>query len=159
MHWKARRQLFDMTAKFIYVAVLCASAFVGGMLISNAKASSYDGIYTPEVIFKAGDLVTLPNRKGTYIMALWGSQPVFYNGEVEWFQYDPIRNWQTVYIDITRQIPEGDYQFLEVEVMQPGGNPNNLNDWRWVREYKARVIKCDFFTAYYADECARGAKR
>lgn len=131
---------------------------LGSLCIANAQASSYDNVFTPVVTFKAGDLITLPNRKGTYVMALWGQQPVFYNGAIEWFQYDPIRNWQTVYIDVTRQIPEGDYQFLEVEV-SPDGNPNNLADWRWVREYKARVIKCDYFISYNAAECTRGVLR
>ena len=159
MNWRDRRKLTDMVARFIYLFVLCASAFVGGMLISNAKASSYDNISTPLVQFKAGDLISLPNRKGTYIMLLWGGQPLFYNGESEWFQWESIRNFQTVFVDITRQIPAGDYQFLEVEVMQPGGDPNNLADWRWIREYKAEVVSCDYFVSYNAQTCQRGAIR
>ena len=123
------------------------------------QASSYDGVYTPTVEFKAGDLISLPNRKGNYIMILWGGQPIYYNGETEWFDYQPIRNYQTVYVDVTRQIPEGDYQFLEVEVQQPGGDPNNLADWRWVREYKARIVKCDQFFYYAQETCAQPSIR
>lgn len=154
------KKLFRYPWRMVALFLLIFWAMViSGLAARQTQASSYDGIYTPEVVFKAGDLITLPNRKGTYIMALWGQRPVFYNGDIEWFQYEPIRNFQTVFVDVTRQIPAGDYQFLEVDVMQPGGDPNNLNDWRWVREYKARVIKCDYFVYYDAAECARGAKR
>ena len=127
--------------------------------LQTPQASSYDNIYTPTVQFKAGDLVVLPNRKGTYVMVLWGQQPVFYNGMTEGFQYQPIRNYQTVYVDITRNVPEGDYQFLEVEVQQPGGDPNNLGDWRWVREYKAEVVKCDQFRNYSLQLCNQPTMR
>ena len=140
--------------KALKAAILAAT-----LIPLTPHASSYDNIYTPIVQFKAGDLIVLPNRKGTYVMALWGQQPVFYNGQTEWFQYEPIRNWQTVYVDITRQIPEGDYQFLEVEVQQPGGDPTNLADWRWVREYKAQVVRCDQFRYSPIDFCNLPSKR
>jgi hypothetical protein len=135
------------------------AAFLAATTPITAQASSYDGIYTPIVQFKAGDLIVLPNREGTYIMALWGQQPVFYNGQTHWFQFEAIRNWQTVKVDVTLNIPAGDYQFLEVAVQQPGGDPNNLADWRWVREYKAEIVDCDYFVNYNYEFCNQPVKR
>jgi hypothetical protein len=142
MNWQARRKLYDLTARFIYVTALCASAFVGGLLISKSEASSFDGIYTPEQTFKPGDLITLPNRKGNYLMILWGDSPVFYNAELESIQSEPIRNYSTVYVDVTRKVPEGDYQAIEIDAI---ADPRNVSNWRWLREYKIRIVKCDEF--------------
>lgn len=142
MNWQARRKLTDIVARFIYISVMCATAFAGGMLISKAQASSFDGIYTPELTFKAGDLITLPNRKGTYLMILWGDSPVFYNAELETIQAEPIRNYSTVYVDITRKVPEGDYQAIEIDAIN---DPRDVSNWRWLREYKIKIVKCDDF--------------
>lgn len=154
MNWQARRKLTDMVAKFIYISVMCATAFVGGLLISKANASSFDNSQAQSVAFKAGDLITLPNRKGNFIMLLWGGKPIFYNGETEWFQEQPIRNYQTVYLDVTRMIPEGDYQFVEID---SDDNPWDLHNWRWIREYKLQIVKCDQFKFWNAEIC-KGAR-
>ena len=159
MNWKQRRSFLDKAIYAVYIlTILSAIAVTTLFLTSQAKASSYDDIYTPIVTFRAGDLITLPNRKGNFVMLLWGERPIFYNGETEWFQEQPIRNYQSVYVDVTRQIPEGDYQFLEVMV-EPGTDPNILANWRWIREYKARIVKCDQFKNWGDAACSRPAIR
>lgn len=126
-------------------------------------SSSYDGIFTPIVKFKAGDLIIIPTTKfpnwDTYLMVLWGEdRPVFFDAYREWFQYEPIRNWQTAFIDVTRQIPAKVYQFIEIHVTK-GGDPTNLADWRDIREYKAQIIDCNYYINYSDATCLRGVNR
>ena len=138
-----------------FTGLFLAGLFFGALLGIESKASSFDNSQAKSVMFKAGDLITLPNRKGNYILLLWGGKPIWYNGEIEWFQEQPIRNWQTVYLDVTRMIPEGDYQFVEVDA---DSDPWDLHNWRWVREFKLKIIKCDSFMFLYPDQC-KGEQR
>lgn len=136
-----------------FSGLFLASLFFGALLGIESKASSFDGIYTRELTFKAGDLITLPNRKGTYLMILWGDSPVFYNAELETIQAEPIRNNGTVYVDVTRKVPEGDYQAIEIDAIN---DPRDVSNWRWLREYKVKIVKCDDFRVVNQSICQGG---
>lgn len=93
--------------------------------------------------YQSGDLIKLPISKGNYVMLLWGGVPIWYNAQIEWFQSEPIRNYSTLYLDVTRQTPIGDYQLVEIAA---NGDPRDLSQWRWIRVNPVRILRCDGFT-------------
>ena len=129
----------------LMLTALGATVFIAlvAAISSISNASSFDDKDSQTVYFKAGDTVILPNRKGNFIMLLWGGEPIWYNPTTEWFQHEPIRNYSTAYLDITRMIPEGDYQFVEIDAI--GDDPYNVRSWKWLRDFKLHVNKCDGF--------------
>ena len=89
----------------------------------------------------AGDDLSIPIRKGSYVMLLWGNTPLWYDSKTEWFSDQPIRNYSSITMLIPRSAPVGDYQFVEII---SDGNPKDLNTWKWVQKTDVRV--CDKFT-------------
>lgn len=90
---------------------------------------------------RAGDDLSIPIRKGSYVMLLWGKAPLWYNAETEWFQDTPIRNYSSIGMLIPRSAPVGDYQFVEII---SDGDARDINTWKWVQKTDVRV--CDKFT-------------
>ncbi len=95
--------------------------------------------------YKAGDLLQLPVRKGNFVLLLCGQQGVklWYDGEKEFFSFMPIRNYGTLYIDITRKIPELDCQFMEIAANE---DPTKLENWLYARISNVRIVTCDDFS-------------
>lgn len=96
--------------------------------------------------YQPGDLIQLPMRKGNYVMLLGWESPIWYNGEVEWFQTAPIRNYTTITVQVPRKIEDGDYQFVEIDAI---GDPTVITNWKWIKEIKVRIQRCDGFKACY----------
>lgn len=113
------------------------------LAISTIGATYADSVDAQVRVYKPGDLMKLPMRKGNYVMLLWGNEPLWYDERDEWFHDVPVRNYSTITLQIPRNVVEGDYQFIEVDAVD---DPRVLSNWRWVRENKVRVSKCDGFT-------------
>lgn len=121
------------------------SCLLIGLSLNVTRASSFDDV-NQNVQFKRGDLITLPNQKGNYIMILWGGEPVWYDERTEDLTFMPIRNWSTVKIDVTGKIPApAHYEVVEINAI---GDPYNLDNWRWTNVYKLEIVKCDLFYSY-----------
>lgn len=95
-----------------------------------------------DIEYKAGDLLSIGINKGNFVLLLWGNAPLWYDSQNEIFTTEPVRNYGTINVDITRKTPAGDYQFLEIDAVD---NPKDLNNWRWIRATGVRVIQCNGF--------------
>lgn len=136
---------------FLFTLVLLFGCLLTGMVVSSVfTLARADEVTSPTMNpnfmeYRAGDLLTLPVRKGNFMLLLYGSSadnPIWYDGAQEWFSYLPIRNYGTVYVDITRRTPEGDYQFVEIDADK---DPTKVSNWKWIRTNNVRVVKCDGF--------------
>lgn len=127
--------------KNLYKVIL---ALLFGVSLMTTSTTHAQDTQTDEVLqYRAGDLISLPLRQGNYVMLLWGGIPIWFDSKIEYFTFEPIRNYTTrVYYDVTRQTPTGDYQFVEIDA---AGDPRDLNNWRWIRSNSIRIVKCDGF--------------
>lgn len=122
------------------IALLFISPVISALTIDEQQAIESSSFTT----LHPGELLAIPIRKGNFVRLLYGKagDSLWYDARTEFFTYMPIRNYSTIYMDITRMIPEGDYQFLEVDA---DDDPTKITNWKWVRSTKVRIEKCDGF--------------
>ncbi len=127
------------TFTFVVIQTLIFLLLTMAYGLQSAKAES-DAVMT----YRSGDLLTLPVRKGNFMLLLWGGEGprIWYDAQAENFTFMPVRNYTTVFYDVTRHTPEGDYQFVEIDADQ---NPADLSNWKWLRTHNVRIVKCDGF--------------
>lgn len=127
------------TMTFVFIQSLVVLMLLTAYSIQTTKAETQN-----VSSYQAGDLLTLPTRKGNFMLLLWGGEGsrIWYDAQAENFSLMPVRNYSTIYYDVTRHTPEGDYQFVEIDADQ---NPADLTNWKWIRANQVRIEKCDGF--------------
>lgn len=141
---------------FLMAIAFVAMVIIGGLAVmrlsSAATVPNPFGVtltaptVSPDfVTYKAGDLLVQPVRKGNFMLLLYGSggPRLWYDAQYETFGIMPIRNYSTIYMDITRKTPPGDYQLVEIEAAQ---DPTKLENWQWIKVNNVRIVLCDGFS-------------